>query len=642
MLGTIKLNAIGDLVKVAQYMTGYAAIKKATDLYDEKFESYVKSWQKDNGLTDDGIIGAKTWTKIAESAPTCSTSKNKKSAYTCAIQIMVGGLTVDGDYGSNTKKGVAAYQSAKNLTSDGVCGPKTWAAMIGTSSSTSSTTNGGTGTGAGQTVSGGKVLNNCVHYLQWDSKWKNVKYSTHTSSQTIGNSGCGPSSMAMIMATFIDKKITPVEMCKLSVDNGYRTYDSGTAWGFYKFVFKKYDGFEKFVQTTSVETLKAGLKDGALAVCSMNSNDNHFWTSGGHFITAIGYDSAGYIYANDPNKSSAPRKQQQDKFKTCMKQAFIFWPKVSVPKPDDKIEEPKPVDVSVQETPQEVSQSEPVVVSGATGTKIIDISKWQGTIDFDKVKKEVALVIARASCGSDIDVKIDEYAKAMNERGIPFGVYCYSYAGDTAKAKDEAQKMVKYASKYNPLFYVMDAEESKITNASIKAFANELRAQGAAKIGCYCAHNHYKDYDYDSVRSLWDFTWIPRYGSNNGTVEGAVKPAYKCDLWQYTSTGKISGISGNVDVNVITGDGHDLAWFLGGAAQVSPIPSEPVVSGQKVKIVNGNVNVRTQPNTDGKILGVAYKGDELEYGGTNADNGWFSVIYNGQSAWISNKYGKLI
>lgn len=285
MLETIKLNSVGDLVKVAKYMTGYSEMKKAGEFFDEDFEAHAKAWQERNGLTADGIIGANSWNKIAASAPTCSTSKNTKSAYTCAVQILVGGLTVDGAYGSKTKKAVAAYQSANKLTSDGACGPKTWAKLIGatsSSSSSSSSTGGSTaGAGAGQTTSGGKVLNNCVHYLQWDSRWKNKKYSTHTSSQTIGNSGCGPSSMAMIMATFIDKKITPVEMCKLSVDNGYRTYDNGTAWGFYQFVFKRYEGFSKFVQTSSVETLKAGLKDGALAVCSMNSNDNGFWTKGG-------------------------------------------------------------------------------------------------------------------------------------------------------------------------------------------------------------------------------------------------------------------------------------------------------------------------------------------------------------------------
>lgn len=172
------------------------------------------------------------------------------------------------------------------------------------------------------------------------------------------------------------------------------------------------------------------------------------------------------------------------------------------------------------------------------------------------------MVIARAGVGSDADPKFDEYAQAMIANNIPFGVYCYSYAGTDAKAKDEAQKLVSRTKKYNPLFYVLDAEEAKLNNSAIKTFANELRALGAKKIGCYVANHRYKSYGYDSVKSLYDFTWIPSYGANYGTIASSKKPSYTCDLWQYTSTGKVGGISGNVDLNIITDDGHDLLWFL--------------------------------------------------------------------------------
>ena len=535
MLETIKLGKTGDTVKVAQYLMNYAERKKASEEFNEAFKKFVINWQKNKNLVTDGIIGKNTWTTLADTLPTCSTSKNKKSSYTCGLQLLLGGIEVDGVFGTKTKNAVAAYQSANKLSVDGICGPKTWKSLI----------IGAAETTEGQTISGDLIMNNCVKYLQWDSKWKKVKYSTHTSSQTIGNSGCGPTSMAMVVATFIDKNITPVEMCKLSVDNGYRTYSKGTSWTFFKFVFKKYPGFRKYIETSSIATVQSALKEGALAICSMNSNDNKFWTSAGHYIVARGCDNT-YIYANDPNKEETPRKQAISKFKSCMKQAFIFWPTITKPAP-----EPTKTEVSPQ-TNFDINEK------GA----IIDISKWQGDIDFNVLAKEVSLVVARAGVGSDADSKFDTYAQAMIERNIPFGVYCYSYAGDAEKAKDEAQKIVARAAKYNPLFYVMDAEEAKINEAAIKAFAAELRNQGIKKIGCYVAHNRYNNYGYKDLQNLFDFTWIPRYGSNNGTVAGATKPAYFCDLWQYTSTGKIDGISGNVDVNVITGDGHDLKWFL--------------------------------------------------------------------------------
>ena len=315
MLTAIKQGSSGDVVKVAQYLTGYAKRKEASGNYDANFVAYMCAWQGKFKLTPNGEIGTETWQMIAKSAPVCSTSKNKTSAASCAVQLLVGKLTVDGIYGTKTKKAVAAYQSANGLTADGICGPKTWSALIVGSDS---------GTEPGEVKD--KAINKCVHYLQWDSRWKNVKYSTHTSKQTIGNSGCGTTSMAMILATVVNKSITPVETSALAVANGYRTYSNGTAWGFYEFCFKKYSGFSKFITTSSVTTLKAALAQGALAVCSMNNGDGHFWTSSGHFIVAIGYDSKGYIYANDPNKKTCPRKQLSSKFSKCLKQAFIFWP----------------------------------------------------------------------------------------------------------------------------------------------------------------------------------------------------------------------------------------------------------------------------------------------------------------------------
>ena len=108
----------------------------------------------------------------------------------------------------------------------------------------------------------------------------------------------------------------------------------------------------------------------------------------------------------------------------------------------------------------------------------------------------------------------------------------------------------------------MDAEEAKVTTEAIAAFADELRKNTTERIGCYVAHNRYKTYKYDTVRDLFDITWIPRYGKNDGTIAGATKPAYECDLWQYTSTGKIAGISGNVDKNITMKEDRDIKWFL--------------------------------------------------------------------------------
>lgn len=64
-------------------------------------------------------------------------------------------------------------------------------------------------------------------------------------------------------------------------------------------------------------------------------------------------------------------------------------------------------------------------------------------------------------------------------------------------------------------------------------------------------------------------------------------------------------------------------------------------TGKTVLISGGNCYIRTAPNTTGKILGVAHKGDRLPYGGETSDGGWPMIEYQGANAWVSGKYGKL-
>ena len=546
MLKTIQHNDKDVLVVVAKLLTGYVSVtNKVADTaafisehetYDAGFVAHVCAWQSNHSLTSDGVIGKATWTALAKEAPTCSTSKLKTSAITLACQLLLGGnLTADAIFGTRTKQAVAAFQSSAGLSADGICGPKTWGALIGVKDEPT-----------------GKIINPYVHYLQWDKRWKNIMYSNHgDKKQTIGNSGCGPSAVAQVVAQWVDPNLTPVEMCKLALDNGYRTKNSGTNGAFCEFIADKYPEIEKCTRTRSVKTIKNALQKGALAVTCMNSNCDHFWTTGGHYVTAVGYDDKGYIYAADPNKSSCPRKQKDADFEKCLKQAWILWPAKKEEETHDPFE--RVDDGKAQER----------------GTAIIDVSKWQPSINYDKFIKDTALIILRVGRrGTGGSVKIDEcfikHADALKKRGIRFGVYFYSIANTGTKAREEARSFVKWAKDYSPLFWAMDAEKKEITHEAIAVFADEMRKQGVKKLGCYVAHNLYQKYGYDGLRPRFDFTWIPRYGANRGTIESSIKPDFPCDMWQFTSTGKVAGISGNVDMNVITGTGKPLEWFLGG------------------------------------------------------------------------------
>lgn len=307
MLITIKQNAKNNYVKIAQYLTGYAARNQASGIFDAKFKEYVCEWQRQNGLTADGIIGPKSWNAMVEKAPMCSTARNKTSAYTCALQLLLGGVTVDGIFGSSTKSAVFSYQNSKGLTADGICGRKTWGSLI-----------------LGETVSTVNKISEFKQpkdFKQYDSKWASKMYSSvNDKSQTMKSSGCGPTAAADVVATLKDSSVTPWTLAQLYLKKGFRSANNGTNWSAFKWTANQY-GFSKFVQTSNIATLKACIDAGGYVVCSMGPG---YWTSGGHYICAWKYES-GYIYCNDP--ASAKRtKQKESDFIKQRKQFFCFYP----------------------------------------------------------------------------------------------------------------------------------------------------------------------------------------------------------------------------------------------------------------------------------------------------------------------------
>jgi N-acetylmuramoyl-L-alanine amidase len=201
-----------------------------------------------------------------------------------------------------------------------------------------------------------------------------------------------------------------------------------------------------------------------------------------------------------------------------------------------------------------------------TNSVIIDLSQWNVVTDWDALQKNVSFVILR--CGvtysqnhsrageMGVDSRFYGYAQQCVKRGIPFGVYYYGMASTPEIARQEAERAYEIASPYSPLFYVYDAEEEILTKASIEAFATHIRQLGARKVGCYVAHHRYASYKINTA--LFDFIWIPHYGANTGEVLST--PSYKCDLHQYSSNGRVPGVTGAVDLNRLMGT-KPLSFF---------------------------------------------------------------------------------
>ena len=190
--------------------------------------------------------------------------------------------------------------------------------------------------------------------------------------------------------------------------------------------------------------------------------------------------------------------------------------------------------------------------------KGIDVSKYQGNIDFKKVKNAgIQFAIVRIGYGQYESQK-DEYFEANYEgfraQGIPVGVYLYSYAKSVSDAKKEAAVVLKWLNgrRLNlPVYY--DIEDKSQINLGkntltkmCEAFCEEIE-KGGYWAGVYANKYFFTTYlDYQKLGEKYTL-WVAQYNDVN-TFSG------KYDMWQYTSSGRVNGISGNVDLDTLYKD----------------------------------------------------------------------------------------
>lgn len=118
-----------------------------------------------------------------------------------------------------------------------------------------------------------------TYYSQIDSRWKNKMYSSvNDRSQTVGTSGCGPTSAAMIV-TACKGTITPDKMSDLFVQYGYRSSNQGTYWSAFRAVADEFN--IGYTETTDIQRALQLLQSNHYVVCSVG---NGLFTTGGHFI----------------------------------------------------------------------------------------------------------------------------------------------------------------------------------------------------------------------------------------------------------------------------------------------------------------------------------------------------------------------
>ncbi len=187
--------------------------------------------------------------------------------------------------------------------------------------------------------------------------------------------------------------------------------------------------------------------------------------------------------------------------------------------------------------------------------KGIDVSKWNGDINWKKVKAsgKADFVMIRASYGSeDTDPKLDANVSGAESVGIPYGFYHYTYARTTAQAKQEAKYFLNAIKGYDPTYpIVLDIEEEfyksmdrETVTDIVKTFMNAFE-----KAGYYAMIYSYSRF-FDSCVYMDELTdydvWVACWGDKEKLAESY---GYYYGMWQYSETGKIAGIEEYVDLN---------------------------------------------------------------------------------------------
>ena len=257
--------------------------------------------------------------------------------------------------------------------------------------------------------------------------------------------------------------------------------------------------------------------------------------------------------------------------------------------------------------------------------KGIDASSYNGLINWEKVAKtDVKFAILRSTTrNGKLDTKFWQNYRGATTHGIPVDVYIFSYALDTNKAISDAENLIEKLNGEKPVIW-LDLEWSeqgklgkdKVTEIAT-AFIKTCQGKGY-ECNVYSNVDWYKNYYHaNKLKALGCKFWIARYGTNDGFLQNKYKPNLGEYIWQYTSKGEVSGITGDVDMNMkyeteSTNSNNDTST------------STEITKIQKlVKIICTSVNIRKSPSTSSSIAGYYKNGNIVEVVGITKNKSWY-------------------
>ncbi|MBQ5798797.1 MAG: SH3 domain-containing protein [Clostridia bacterium] len=292
----------------------------------------------------------------------------------------------------------------------------------------------------------------------------------------------------------------------------------------------------------------------------------------------------------------------------------------------------------------------------------IDVSKWQGKIDWQKVAKSgINFAVIRVGFrGEDgkiyPDENFDYNIQQAEKNGILVGVYFFSTAKTENEAKEEAAFTADKIKGYKiSLPVVYDCEGYKSTDSRMFSLSADERTQNALAFLQSIEKYGYKGMFYGSKNDLEDANiwnvkllekqykiWVAQYSSP--TYPQKENPDYdgKYDMWQYTNRGVVPGVDGNCDMVLSYSEYKESKPINKNTVNKDAAPPK---TQQELLYTDANdsvtakdsVNLRTGPSTKYDVVGTLKSGTFLTRTGIGK-NGWSKLIYNGQTVYAITSY----
>ena len=292
----------------------------------------------------------------------------------------------------------------------------------------------------------------------------------------------------------------------------------------------------------------------------------------------------------------------------------------------------------------------------------IDVSKWQGKIDWQKVKNsgiEFAFIRIGYRGENGIvykDDNADYNIQQAHKAGVLVGVYFFSTAVSDAEAKEEAEWTLQAIEGY-PISYpvVYDCEGYKNSMSRMFELSATERTTHAITFLETVKEAGYDAMFYGACSEIeddayWDIQkiekkykiWVAQYSAVTYPQKEESDYQGKASAWQYTNKGRVDGISGNVDMVVCYFTKKEAT--AKNTSVTPPVAKAPLTDEEKLyTVVNEQVtakeltNLRAAATTKSDIV-VALKNGEVVTRIGVGKNGWSKLQYNGQTVYAITSY----